>query len=180
MRAYYFAALIAVTALTGCREIVRELLKEDGDRPSADPAAAPPPPAAPTPPPPPDDRPPKAATTATATATTKKTTAAPTVAPTCANVCEKSLKCMNGYDAKEQNDCVTSCEGGKPDPARFAKLLQMDCNTLVANLKGGGGNSGANKRASVRRVLLPARRPGASLGLRLGLKRAKNDATSTP
>jgi hypothetical protein len=56
---------------------------------------------------------------------------------------------MNAYNAKEQSDCVTSCEGGKPDPVRFSHLLQMDCKTLVANLKGpNGGGAGGNKQAS--------------------------------
>lgn len=152
MRAYYVAAL--VLSLTGCREIVRELLKDDHPSESTDPAATKPPTATPSSPEPrPDDPPPKptAAPTAKATATAPaKKAPLPPTGGNCTNVCEKSLKCMNAYSAEEQQACVTSCEGGKPDPVRLSHLYAMDCTTLVANLKGGGGGAGANanKQAS--------------------------------
>jgi hypothetical protein len=86
---------------------------------------------------------------ADAPAPSKPAAAAPAgnaYAATCAGTCEKTLRCMGAYNATEQAACVTSCEAGTPDPARFARVNKMDCATLLATLKGGnkGGGGGAS------------------------------------
>lgn len=151
MRAYLFAALVV---LTGCRDLVRELLKEDHPSESYDPAATASPPAAtPTPPPWPDDPPPKASAppAVTATATAKKAQL-PATGGNCTNVCEKSLKCE---------------QAGKPMRAQSMQHVRLGRLELLL----------ARPAISrLRRVLLPAGRPRSALGL----KRDANDATSTP
>jgi len=138
VRAHYGSTLVLalIVVATGCsKKKLQLLLANDDDLPSASPSvAAAPPSVAP---------PPTTATSVPTTTATATTTAAAAGYPaTCAGVCEKTLRCMSAYSAQEQKSCVDSCQAGRPDPAKFARMVKMDCKALLGAVNGGGGGGG--------------------------------------
>jgi len=66
----------------------------------------------------------------------------------CAAMCEKTLKCLNAFNDAEQSACIAKC--GTPNQARFAKLMAMDCKTLITTLQNenNGGSSSSSSSSS--------------------------------